>query len=42
MENLKVRKTHERKSWKAEERAFSHLKEDVNYRRKLNTKEEKV
>lgn len=34
--------THEHKSWKAEERAFSHLKEDVNYRRKVKTKEEKV
>lgn len=39
MESLKVRKTYEHESWKAEDRASSYLKEDVNYRRKLKMKD---
>lgn len=36
------RKTYEHESWKAEDRASSHLKEAANYRRKLKTKQERV
>lgn len=42
MENLKVRKTYEHESWKAEDRTSSHLREAANYRRKLKTKQERV